>query len=104
MLDRRDVLKSGAAVAALTAFDTPLARAADAAPGAAAKALNQLFDDFMAQYLDASPEEATTLGLDVGARAAEKAKLDDRSLAGIAANRATVREQIMNSSSSTAIR
>jgi uncharacterized protein (DUF885 family) len=89
------VLKSGAAVAALTAFDTPLARAADASPSAASKALSQLFDDFMAQYLDASPEEATTLGLDVGARAAEKAKLDDRSLAGIAANRATVREQII---------
>src|ERR1700692_1486363 len=93
MFDRRDVLKSGAAIAALTAFDVPLACAADAGPGTASTALSQLFDDFMAQYLDSSPELATALGLDVGARVPEKSKLDDRSLAGIAARRATVREQ-----------
>ena len=95
MLDRRDVLKSGTAAAALMAMTTPLARAADAPPDAVSDKFNKLIAEFMDQYLDASPEEATALGLDVGARAAQKAKLDDRSLDAIAAHKALVREQLI---------
>ena len=43
--------------------------------------LNALFDAMMAETLDHSPETVTGLGLDTGARAGAKAKLDDRSLA-----------------------
>ncbi len=71
MLDRRDVLKSGTAAAALMAMTAPLARAADAPPDAVSDKFNKLIAEFMDQYLDASPElEAkTALGLDTGARA-----------------------------------
>jgi uncharacterized protein (DUF885 family) len=84
MLDRRSVLKTGAAAAALTAFAAPLARAA----GDSAAALNKLFDTFMDETLDLSPITVTSLGLDSGARAHERGEIDDNSLAGIAKNQA----------------
>jgi uncharacterized protein (DUF885 family) len=80
MIDRRNVLLSGAALSAL-AFAGPVR--AESASGGAAK-LNALFDQFISEDLDRSPIQTTSLGLDVGARASEKSKLDDLSLAAIA--------------------
>ena len=86
MFDRREVLLSGAAACALAA--TP---ALADAPG---DKLSKLFDGFMAETLDASPEFTTSLGLDSGARAYEKSKLDQRSLAEIAADKARNTRQL----------
>ena len=44
--------------------------------------LDALFDGFVDQMLTLSPESATGLGLDKGARAGLKARLSDRSIAG----------------------
>ncbi len=44
--------------------------------------LDALFDTFVDQMLTLSPESATSLGLDKGARAGLKARLTDRSIAG----------------------
>lgn len=88
MLNRRDMLLSGAATAAFAA----LPRAAFAADAAAQ--LNKIFDGFMAATLDRSPEAATELGLDSGARAWEKSKLDDRSLAAIAGDKTRTADQL----------
>jgi uncharacterized protein (DUF885 family) len=90
MLDRRQVLLSGAASAALASVAGPQAFAADS--GAA---LNRLFDSFMAANLDRTPEGTTALGLDNGARAWEKSRLDDRSLASIAGDKKRNTEQLL---------
>jgi uncharacterized protein (DUF885 family) len=95
MLNRRSVLLSGVAGAAVASLNTPLAHAAfmtQSAPAAAQ--LNKLFDDFMSVNLDRSPEGTTALGLDSGARAAEKSKLDGRSLADIQENKRIVTDQL----------
>jgi len=44
----------------------------------------KLFSDFVNEYLDRSPELATSVGFDTGPRAPERAELDDRSLAALA--------------------
>jgi uncharacterized protein (DUF885 family) len=86
MLDRRALLLSGAAAAAT---GSTLARAANKAasavtakPSPTANALNKLFDTFIDEGLNLSPEGVTGLGLDKGKRAYQKAQLNDRSLAG----------------------
>jgi uncharacterized protein (DUF885 family) len=85
MLDRRRLLAATVAVAA-----TPiLARAAgvvppsDAARAEGAK-MQKVFTDFVNEFLDRSPELATSVGFDTGPRAHERAELDDRSLAALA--------------------
>ncbi len=85
MLDRRNMLKSGVAAAAVTALSGPLARAAETATSASPSgaALNKLFDTFMTENLDTSPVGATFLGVDVGPRAHQRGEIDDNSLAGI---------------------
>lgn len=98
MLNRRKILLSGAATAAVASFASPL-RAATAAmaapvPSAEATKMNALFDAFVQQGLDRSPEGTTSLGLDTGARAYEKSKLDDRSLASIAGDKRTNTAQL----------
>jgi hypothetical protein len=85
-MDRRHVLKAGVATAGFAALPTFLATRAAAATAAAPQSaedmrLNALFDAMMAETLDHSPETVTGLGLDSGARAGAKARLDDRSLA-----------------------
>ena len=89
MLNRREILMSGAATAAMASAGSALAQA----PDAAAK-LNKLFDSFMDANLDRSPEGTTALGLDTGARAWEKSKLDDRSLASIAGDKRRNTQQL----------
>jgi len=56
--------------------------------------MNHLFDAFVEAGLDRSPEQVTILGLDTGKRAAQKSQLTDRSLAGIARDRARNAEEL----------
>jgi uncharacterized protein (DUF885 family) len=76
MLARRDVLMGAGASLALAAA----AQAQTPAKGAEAQ-LNKLLDDFFTIELDESPELSTSLGLDVGARKADKSKLSQASIA-----------------------
>jgi uncharacterized protein (DUF885 family) len=90
MLDRRTVLLCSTALAA-TAMSGSLSRAA--AP-ASESPLNTLFDGFMAHALHRSPILATQLGLDKGPYAETKFRLDDLSLAAVAADKRTVSQQL----------
>jgi uncharacterized protein (DUF885 family) len=72
-MNRRDVLTLTTALAA-----AGVAPRAMAAPGSA-QDLNALFDVFVNEGLDLSPEGVTSLGLDKGPRAYQKALLGDRS-------------------------
>ncbi|TKD50880.1 DUF885 domain-containing protein [Sphingomonas baiyangensis] len=76
LFHRRDILSAGAAALALA----PLRLHAQAAPGAAAVLLDTLAEE----YLALSPESASSLGIDTGARAALKARSGDRTPAGVA--------------------
>jgi uncharacterized protein (DUF885 family) len=58
------------------------------------KKLSALFDAFMGELLDNSPTLATSLGVDTGTRAHERAELDDNSLKGIAAASALLASQV----------
>ena len=78
-----------------------LATAAAALPGAARAAtgsrdaeLRALLDQFFHARLDDSPEQATSLGMDVGARAGLKSRLDDVSRAGEARQFARARTEL----------
>ncbi len=66
---------------------------AQAAP-AKSQTLNALFDQFVKEDLDLSPTEATSLGLDVGARAHQRGEIDDSSLAGIAKGKQITASQL----------
>src|SRR5437868_3455259 len=68
------------ASAAIAAANLP-AHAADSADAQAEKLLSEFAEELMVDY----PENATSLGVDVGARATLKSKLSDRSAAGQAA-------------------
>jgi uncharacterized protein (DUF885 family) len=82
MMNRRDVMQSGAAASALMMLARlGTARAQAATASAEDLRLAALFDAMMKQALDRSPETVTALGLDKGARVAAKSRLDDRSLA-----------------------
>ena len=100
MLDRRNLLKTGAASATLALLSTPLvgraARAAaslTAAQTAAGEKLNALFDTFVQQGFDHAPELVTSLGLDKGARAHQRRELSQASLAEINRNKAQTADQ-----------
>lgn len=88
MIDRRELL-AGAGALALTAA---LPRAAWASPAedAAEAALAEVGEALLSDY----PENATTLGLDSGARAALRARLSDRSIAGQQALATRARERL----------
>jgi uncharacterized protein (DUF885 family) len=87
MIDRRRLLLTAAATLA------PAPVFAEAA-GPRHAALNALFDRFVGEGLDRSPETVTSLGLDKGARAAQKGRLDDRSLAAIAQSQQIAARQL----------
>lgn len=89
-MDRRQFLIGAAAAAPLVSRSA--ARAADA--GAQDAELKTLLDGFWNADLDASPQMATERGLDVGARAGQRAKLDDLSRAGREAWIAARRERL----------
>ncbi|MBV8593208.1 MAG: DUF885 family protein [Caulobacteraceae bacterium] len=88
MLNRRDLLAAGAAAAALA---TPLASRAQTPADAQLRAL---LDAFFHEGLRLGPEGATQLGLDTGADADLRHKLNDESAAGVAARKALVADQI----------
>lgn len=108
MFDRRNMLKTGTAAAALAfagvacskeaGAPAPAAPATPAAatPPAAGKAaeVSKLYDTFMTEFMDRSPEFVTNLGLDKGTRAYQKALLGDRSLAQIARDKARNTDQL----------
>jgi uncharacterized protein (DUF885 family) len=83
MLDRRKFL----ATTAMAAVLAPQVQAADAS-------LNTLFDALYLEDIRSSPEQATRLGLDTGANTNLRAKLDDNSSAGIAADKARTTDQL----------
>jgi len=87
MIDRRRMIAATAALTAAPHLARAGAPAGDERSPEAVK-LDALLDDFMQRNLRRSPETATALGLDTGALAAEKALLDDRSLAASAADKA----------------
>jgi uncharacterized protein (DUF885 family) len=90
-LDRRHLLTAaGAAALAAAAPKLEGAQAAATSPGDAA--LNRYFDTVNEHILSASPETATGLGLDTGARAALKSQFADASMARINADRAWCRQ------------
>lgn len=75
MLNRRHALLTAGATLALAGT-----RAGAATPAEAQ--LSTLLDAFFNEALDESPELSTALGLDVGARAADKGRISDHSIAG----------------------
>ncbi len=95
-MDRRRFLaSSSAAVAALAVPGAvPAALRAATEPGTGDAAMNALFDRIFNANIDDSPESATQLGLDTGARAALKGKLNDRSAAGRDADLTRARKAI----------
>ncbi len=88
MLDRRELLFSGAAAAALA----PLASAQ--AAGAPAAQLNGLFDAFFQNDLRRNPEQATQLGLDKGQNYDLRGRLRDESLSGLTTRQAEAEAQL----------
>jgi uncharacterized protein (DUF885 family) len=76
MLNRRTVLKSGAACAAVLALGAPAM-----AQGSASATLSSLFDTFVKENLDQSPTTVSSLGIDTGDRAYQKSLIDESSLA-----------------------
>ncbi|MBB5712844.1 DUF885 domain-containing protein [Sphingomonas xinjiangensis] len=79
-MDRRTFLGCSASAFAVATVGTPSALAAPQQGGADA-GLNALFDRIVEDRLDRSPQFATSLGFDKGARAAAKRRLDDVSTA-----------------------
>ena len=88
-MDRRDLLTGAAGVVAVA-----LARSAGAQPTGEGARLNAVFDGIMQEQLDRSPEFATSLGLDTGARAPQKAMLDPSSVATWEADKARTAAQL----------
>ena len=80
MLDRRSLLITTAA-ASITPFLRVLA---DPATAQAVAKANALYDNFVQARLQRNPELATSLGLDQGALAPLKSRLQDASLAAVA--------------------
>ena len=98
MIDRRRLLFTAAAGAALSASGQVLAHpalsqaaATAAAPTGPAGQLSALMDGIFQKMIMTSPETLTSLGMDKGPGAAMKAKLDDRSQAKIDADKADFR-------------
>ncbi len=77
-MNRRQLLQSTAAAGALCAIPAFAAIDAD-------NRLRALLDSFWEDTLDASPQTATVLGVDIGKRAAQRGQLNDPTRAGRAA-------------------
>ncbi|WP_029416960.1 DUF885 domain-containing protein [Brevundimonas bacteroides] len=86
MIDRRRLLASAAAGVGLSAL--PQVAAAQVTEDVR---LDALLSRQFEEDLDKGPQGATSLGLDVGERAGQRARLDDRSLAGNEVDRTRAR-------------
>lgn len=82
-MKRRDFLLTSAATALAGMAPRALAQGAPAASDGTTPALDAVFEQIFQTMIDESPESATSLGLDKGARAAMKAQLDDNSLQAV---------------------
>jgi len=82
-MKRRDFLLTSAATALAGMAPRALAQGAPAAGDGTTPALDATFEQIFQMMIDESPESATSLGLDKGARAAMKAQLDDNSLQAV---------------------
>ncbi|RAK58476.1 DUF885 domain-containing protein [Phenylobacterium hankyongense] len=98
---RRDLLLTAAAAGLIGAAPKPhkvAPHAAAAAPptpaGPGDAALDRYFADLSEQLLIASPEQATSLGLDTGRRAGLKSQLTDRSWSAVVADRNFCRDNL----------
>ncbi|HEX4183251.1 MAG TPA: DUF885 family protein [Caulobacteraceae bacterium] len=91
MFNRRDLLATASAAFALAPFSGAEAQTAATPEGAK---LNSLFDAFFQEGLRHNPENATQLGLDIGANADLRHKLADQSASGIAEARALNLDQL----------
>jgi uncharacterized protein (DUF885 family) len=90
MLNRRDLMLGGATAAILLSRTVKADPNKPASGADAAKKMNALFDKFVQETFERSPEAATSLGLDSGKLAGLKSRLTDASLA------ATAKEKIAN--------
>ncbi|NEX92365.1 DUF885 family protein [Caulobacter sp. 17J65-9] len=81
MLDRRQLLVSASAASAACALPA-------ASAFARTDALTQMLDDTVVRALNDSPQLMTLTGLDTGANAAARGRLDDRSPVGLERSRA----------------
>jgi uncharacterized protein (DUF885 family) len=88
LIDRRELLAGAGALAFVAAL--PQRAWPSPADDAAEAALAQVAEALLADY----PENATTLGLDTGGRAARRARLSDRSSAGQQALAERARERL----------
>ena len=91
MFDRRHFVLAATAAGALAPMIPSLAHADG--PGPQAR-LDALLDEFIRADLVRSPEEATRLGLDVGALAGARGRLGDRSLAQHAKDKADIADRL----------
>jgi len=87
MLHRRELLLTAAAAGLMGAARKPAM-----AGGARDAALDRYLQVLAERYLAQSPEAATSLGLDKGARVALKSRLNDRSWAAVETDRAFCRQ------------
>ncbi len=94
-MDRRSLLATGGALAVASTVPALPALAQSAAPAAAPgdAAFKALLDRIFYDRLTESPEGATQLGLDTGARAALRSQLGDQSAAGLARRRARTKAE-----------
>jgi uncharacterized protein (DUF885 family) len=90
-MQRRDLLLGTAGLATMAAMPRAYAQPKSTAEGAR---LNSLFEAIMAENLDRSPQTASSLGLDHGERAAQKAKLDDASIAAWESDKRRTADQL----------
>ena len=79
-MDRRSFLKAGSATAAIIPLASPAVAQGSAAGGAGDARLNALFEQIFQERVRRYPELASGLGLDKGANADLKSKLDVRPL------------------------
>ncbi len=90
---RRDLFRFAAAAVPTLAGRPAFSRTATGA-GAGPADLDALWSQFLQEELHRKPQQATALGLDKGENAALKSRLDDRSPAGKAADRAANAERL----------
>ncbi len=96
MFSRRQIFFSAAAAVAVAPFSSALAQAVKAVAGTPHEKLNALFDAFMAENLRDSPEFATSLGVDKGEMAAERAATACADHPGVLAFKAAMAEGAMS--------
>jgi uncharacterized protein (DUF885 family) len=83
LLSRRRLLMSAVALAGCAGAAPVRARSASATPGGPAAQLAAALEQFFQEALQENPEYVTQLGLDKGAHADAKSKLQDQSLANL---------------------